>query len=87
MGRPHLLTPSLETVGEETFGGLLPEPKSRFGAHYRIIPGPEGGEKRLVAFNAVEAVPDSKITIWEFDQKFELLHKNEITLPGMSHVE
>lgn len=76
-GRPYALkADSLETIGEETFGGALPE--AAFLAHVRI--DTEAG--RLVGCNVFRETP-SRFVFREFDTAGQQVAEREATIPGM----
>jgi carotenoid cleavage dioxygenase-like enzyme len=76
-GRPYALDPeTLETRGEETFGGALPE--GAFLAHVRI----DAAAQRLVGCSVQRAVP-SRFTFREFDASGKQVAEREAAIPGM----
>jgi all-trans-8'-apo-beta-carotenal 15,15'-oxygenase len=76
-GRPYALDPqSLETLGEETFGGALPD--AAFLAHVRI----DSRANRLVGCNLYRSVP-SRFVFREFDAAGTQVAEREATIAGM----
>jgi carotenoid cleavage dioxygenase-like enzyme len=76
-GRPYALDPdSLETIGEETYGGALPD--GAFLAHVRI----DTGANRLVGLNLQRSVP-ARFTFREFDATGAQVEAREASVPGM----
>lgn len=76
-GRPYALdAASLDTIGEETFGGALPE--SAFLAHMRI----DTDADRLVGCNIFRG-KDSRFVFREFDATGSQVAEREATIPGM----
>lgn len=76
-GRPYALdAQSLETIGEETFGGALPE--AAFLAHVRI----DTDANRLVGCNLFRSMP-SRFVFREFDPSGKQVLEREATIPGM----
>ena len=76
-GRPYALDPeSLETLGEETFDGVLPE--AAFLAHMRI----DAGTNRLIGCNALRGNP-SRFVFREFDADGKQVAEREAVIPGM----
>ena len=79
-GRPYALDrATLATMGEETFGGVLPN--GAFLAHMRIDPA----LNRLVGCNLQMGMP-SKFTFREFDAAGVQVDSREVTVPGMHFV-
>lgn len=74
----ELSTPDLRTVGQTV---QVPGDKPFFGAHYRVTSEPDGS-RRLVAFNAYEALQDGKICVWEYSEGGERLALKEYTAPA-----
>jgi carotenoid cleavage dioxygenase-like enzyme len=76
-GRPYALdAASLETIGEETFGGALPD--AAFLAHVRI----DTGVNRLVGCNVYREMP-SRFVFREFDAGGRQVSEREAIIPGM----
>lgn len=76
-GRPYALdAESLETIGEETLGGALPE--AAFLAHMRI----DADANRLVGCNVFREMP-SRFVFREFDAAGAQVAEREVTIPGM----
>jgi all-trans-8'-apo-beta-carotenal 15,15'-oxygenase len=76
-GRPYALdTETLETLGEETFGGALPD--AAFLAHVRI----DATANRLVGCTVYREMP-SRFTFREFDSTGRQVTEREATIPGM----
>ncbi|MEQ8859091.1 MAG: carotenoid oxygenase family protein [Pseudomonadales bacterium] len=76
-GRPYALDPeSLETIGEETFGGALPD--AAFLAHVRI----DTEAHRLIGCNVFRESP-SRFVFREFDGQGHQVAEREATIPGM----
>lgn len=76
-GRPYALDPeSLETVGEETFGGALPD--AAFLAHVRV----DADAQRLIGCNLFRE-RQSRFVFREFDPSGNQVAEREVTLPGM----
>ena len=76
-GRPYALdAQSLETIGEETFGGALPD--AAFLAHVRI----DTAANRLVGCNLYRSLP-SRFVFREFDATGKQVIEREVTIPGM----
>ncbi len=75
--QPHRLDPhTLETIGVDDLDGLL-APGSAFAAHPRMEPG------RLVNF-AVKTGLSSTITIYEFDEKNQVIENHSHAIPGFA---
>ncbi len=76
-GRPYALDAlSLETIGEETFDGVLPE--AAFLAHMRI----DTGSNRLIGCNVYRESP-SRFVFREFDTEGKQVAEREAIIPGM----
>jgi all-trans-8'-apo-beta-carotenal 15,15'-oxygenase len=76
-GRPYALDhASLDTIGEETFGGVLPD--AAFLAHVRI----DTAADRLVGCNLFRGMP-SRFVFREFDASGHQVAEREVTIPGM----
>ena len=76
---PHeLTTPTLATKGPTDCDGAIDGPF--FAAHYRIFTEPDGA-RRLVGFNSAEAGLDNTVTVWEFDEAGNRLHRTNATFP------
>jgi len=76
-GRPYALdAESLATIGEETFGGVLPD--AAFLAHVRI----DAAANRLVGCNVYREMP-SRFRFREFDSGGAQVAEHEVTIPGM----
>lgn len=76
-GRPYALdAESLETIGEETFGGTLPD--AAFLAHMRI----DSQTNRLIGCNAFRG-SSSRFVFREFDVMGKQVAEREATIPGM----
>ena len=76
-GRPYALdAQSLETIGEETFGGALPD--AAFLAHMRI----DTSADRLIGCNLYRESP-SRFVFREFDATGKQVAEREATIPGM----
>jgi all-trans-8'-apo-beta-carotenal 15,15'-oxygenase len=76
-GRPYALdADSLETIGEETFGGALPD--AAFLAHVRI----DAATNRLVGCNLYRESP-SRFVFREFDDAGKQVAEREAVIPGM----
>lgn len=76
-GRPYALdAESLETIGEETFDGALPD--AAFLAHVRI----DAAANRLVGCNLYREMP-SRFVFREFDTAGRQVAEREATIPGM----
>jgi carotenoid cleavage dioxygenase-like enzyme len=76
-GRPYALdAESLETIGEETFGGALPD--AAFLAHVRI----DSATNRLIGCNLYREMP-SRFVFREFDAAGRQVDQREATIPGM----
>lgn len=76
-GRPYALdAESLETIGEETFGGVLPE--GAFLAHMKI----DAASNRLIGCNLNRGVP-SRFTFREFDAAGKQVAERAAVIPGM----
>lgn len=76
-GRPYALDhQTLETLGEETFGGVLPE--AAFLAHVRI----DAGANRLIGCNLYREMP-SRFVFREFDASGRQVAEREATIPGL----
>jgi carotenoid cleavage dioxygenase-like enzyme len=76
-GRPYALdTQSLETLGEETLGGALPE--AAFLAHVRI----DSAANRLVGVNVYRETP-SRFVFREFDACGKQVAEREVQIPGL----
>jgi carotenoid cleavage dioxygenase-like enzyme len=76
-GRPYALdAESLETKGEETFDGVLPE--AAFLAHMRI----DSEANRLIGCNALRGNP-SRFVFREFDTTGKQVVEREAEIPGM----
>jgi len=76
-GRPYALdVESLDTIGEETFGGALPD--AAFLAHVRI----DACANRLVGCNVFREMP-SRFVFREFDTAGTQVTEREATIPGM----
>jgi len=76
-GRPYALdAESLETIGEETFAGALPD--AAFLAHVRI----DAQANRLVGCNLYREMP-SRFVFREFDATGRQVAEREVTVPGM----
>ncbi|MGD1900616.1 MAG: carotenoid oxygenase family protein [Geitlerinemataceae cyanobacterium] len=79
---PHRLQPeTLETIGLENLGGLLPKGGS-FAAHPRIDPDVDG-EKRLVNFS-VKTGLSSTIETYEFAPDGSLACRHARSIPGFA---
>ena len=76
-GRPYALdAESLETIGEETFGGALPE--AAFLAHMRI----DADANRLIGCNIFRG-SESRFVFREFDAAGKQVAEREAKIPGM----
>lgn len=76
-GRPYALdAASLDTIGEETFGGALPD--AAFLAHVRI----DTLTDRLVGCNVYREMP-SRFVFREFDAAGRQVAEREATVPGL----
>jgi carotenoid cleavage dioxygenase-like enzyme len=76
-GRPYALDPdSLETIGEETYRGALPD--GAFLAHVRI----DRAANRLIGLNLQRGVP-ARFTFREFDASGAQVAAREASVPGM----
>ncbi len=76
-GRPYALdAESLETIGEETFGDILPD--AAFLAHVRI----DSQSQRLIGCNVYRESP-SRFVFREFDGQGDQITEREVTIPGM----
>ena len=76
-GRPYALDPeSLDTIGEETFGGALPD--AAFLAHVRI----DSQSQRLVGCNVFREMP-SRFVFREFDGQGQQVAEREAVIPGL----
>lgn len=76
-GRPYALdAESLETIGEETFGGVLPD--AAFLAHVRI----DASANRLVGLNVYREMP-SRFVFREFDDAGKQVAEREDKIPGL----
>ena len=76
-GRPYALdAESLDTIGEETFGGTLPD--AAFLAHMRI----DADANRLIGCNLFRERP-SRFVFREFDDQGRQVAEREASIPGM----
>ena len=76
-GRPYALdAESLETIGEETFGGALPD--AAFLAHVRI----DASANRLVGLNVYRGAA-SRFVFRELDASGRQVAEREVSIPGM----
>jgi len=76
-GRPYALdNESLDTIGEETFGGALPE--AALLAHMRI----DSESNRLIGCNLYRG-PASRFVFREFDDSGKQVAEREVSIPGM----
>jgi carotenoid cleavage dioxygenase-like enzyme len=76
-GRPYALdAESLETIGEETFDGVLPE--GAFLAHMRT----DSEANRLIGMNTLRGNP-SRFIFREFDEMGKQVAEREAEIPGM----
>jgi all-trans-8'-apo-beta-carotenal 15,15'-oxygenase len=76
-GRPYALdAESLETIGEETFGGALPD--AAFLAHVRI----DAAANRLVGVNVYRELP-SRFVFRELDASGRQVAEREERIPGL----
>ncbi|CAL8462447.1 g1980 [Coccomyxa elongata] len=78
---PYELDTTLRTLGTTDLGGSINTPKKFFGAHHRIVPGPDGG-RRLVGFNFSEEPSGGLLNFFEYDEQFRLLYKTTRLLKG-----
>lgn len=77
-GRPYALDPeTLDTLGEETFAGALPD--AAFLAHMRI----DTQARRLIGCNLFRERP-SRFVFREFDDAGQQVAKREVQIPGMN---
>jgi hypothetical protein len=65
---------TLRTLGTTDLGGSINTPKKFFGAHHRIVDGPNG-DRCLVGFNFSEEPSGGLLNFFEYDEQFRLLHK------------
>jgi all-trans-8'-apo-beta-carotenal 15,15'-oxygenase len=78
---PHVLDPhTLETIGKETFGGVLEGGKA-FTAHPMIDPGGDGREKRMVGFG-LDAGPVSRINLYELNEAGQVVQQRQQWVSG-----
>ena len=76
-GRPYALDAhSLDTIGEETFDGVLPD--AAFLAHVRF----DAAANRLIGCNVFRGMP-SRFVFREFDAGGTQVGEREATIPGM----
>ncbi|BAY66606.1 9-cis-epoxycarotenoid dioxygenase [Calothrix brevissima NIES-22] len=80
----HLNPKTLETLGIETFGGLLRK-GSPIAAHPKIDPGNSAQASRLVAF-AINAGLISKIHIYELDSTGTVVQHLTHRVPGFAFI-
>lgn len=82
---PYRLNPkTLETLGIETFNGLLRK-NSPFAAHPKIAPGTSAQAARLVAF-AIKAGLRSQIDIYELDTAGTVVQHLTHRVPGFAFI-
>lgn len=81
---PHRLEPhTLETIGIERLNGLI-KPGGTFAAHPRIDPGSSPTDARRLVNFSIKTGLSSTITIYEFDDHYQLLHQQSRTIPGFA---
>jgi len=79
-GLPHQLKPdSLETVGEESLGGLL-EQNSQFSAHPRI----DAKTGRLIISKTQRGLNKVTFTVYEFDDEMKVVKERSFDMPGFA---
>lgn len=77
-GLPHRMeADSLRTYGESRIKGLL-KPKQPFSAHPKIDPH----TNRLVSFSVEQKGKTSLVTVFEFDDKFDVARNRSFEIPG-----
>ncbi|KAK9906660.1 hypothetical protein WJX75_005713 [Coccomyxa subellipsoidea] len=78
---PYEMDATLRTLGTTDLGGSINTPKKFFGAHHRIVDGPNG-DRCLVGFNFSEEPSGGLLNFFEYDEQFRLLHKTTRLLKG-----
>jgi len=82
---PYRLNPkTLETLGTETFDGLLRK-GSFFGAHPKVVPKSDTQEPRLIAFS-ITAGLTSKIDTYEIDVTGTVVQHLSHRIPGFAFI-
>lgn len=78
---PYVLSNDLETLGQTDISGTVDTEKKFFGAHFRIMHEADGTQ-RLIAFNFSEGPTSAKLCVWEYDDKWNMLHKTARDIKG-----